>query len=208
MGLINKQMAPVSMNQAPVEGMEPDNSMMTERMQGATPESGDTSGKPITSKNVRSQMQLPKGMAEPYDRIVKAGIKMMFDPSTREETMQFMEQSGGDPAQMAEGVSSVMAALFQQSNETMPPTLIIPAGVELLVHAVEVAKGGGMEVSDQQIAEGMGQMVEQIFTKFGVSPEEMQSFFAGGQQGGKPTGPPPQGQPGQGVVGGNMPQGV
>lgn len=133
----------------------------------------------FSSAGVRRQMQLPKGMESAYDKVIKAGLKLMFDPSMREETLQFMEDSNGEPAAMAEGVSSVVVMLFKESNETIPPVLLIPAGVELLVHAVEVARKGGADVSNEQVAEGMGQMVEQILTKFGTTPEQMQQLMSG-----------------------------
>lgn len=170
-----------------------------------------TDNNEITAAGVRAQMKLPKGMEGAYDKIVKAGIQLMFSPKTREQTMQFMEDSGTDPKAMGKGVSSVMALLFKESNQTLPPNLIIPAGIELLVHAAEVAKAGGLDISKEQMAEGMGEMVQQILVLFGATPEQMQKMMSGMDSGqaapaqpDQPISPPAP----TGLIGGAMSQGA
>jgi hypothetical protein len=192
--------------QEPMEGAGPDGGMRHEGMEGESPEMGDNSVNEITSDSVRKQMELPKGLDKAYDKIIKAGLKVMFDPSMREETMGYIEDSGVDPAKMAEGVAAVVVTLFKESNETLPPNLIVPAGIELMVHAAEVAKSGGMDVPNEVLAEAMSEVVQQLLTKFGVSPESMQELMGGmasGQQAPAgaaqaPSGQPPMGQPAAG----------
>lgn len=140
----------------------------------------------LTPESARAQMQLPPDLVKVYERVVDGGLKLMFSEQTREQTLQFM-QGAGDPAEkMGEGVAAVMATLFKQSNNTMPPQVIIPAGVELLLHAVDVVKKSGGQWSQDDTAESMANMVEAIFRQFGTSMEE-----AGGmmQQGGAPAQP-------------------
>ena len=179
----------------PVEGVGLDGSAQHEGMEGEAPESGDNSQE-ITSGSVRSQMKLPNGLEAAYDKIIKAGLKVMFDPTMRDDTLSFIEESQGDPAKMAEGVSSVVITLWKESNETLPPTLIIPAGIELMVHAAEVAKSGGMQVDNQLLAEAMAQTVQQLLVKFGATPQEMQQLMSGANSGEKvPTPTPTPGEP-------------
>lgn len=142
----------------------------------------------ITVESVRSEMQIPKEMQDAYSRIVKAGLKLMFDPSTRAQTMEFMEGEGDFAQKMGEGIAAVMAMLFKESNETMPPQLIIPAGIELLVHAAEVADKAGEDVSNEVIAEAMGTFVESMMRQFGMDPAQMQSMVSGLNSGEKPQG--------------------
>lgn len=201
--------------QEPMEGAGLDGSAAHEGMEGEAPEAEDNSpseSEPITAAGVRAKMKFPKGMEKAYVKVVKAGLQLMFDPSTREDTMAFMEEAGADSDKMAEGVSAVVLTLFQESNETIPPNLLIPAGIELLVHAVEVAKAGGAKVSNEQLAEGMGNMVEQILVKFGATPEQMQKLMSG-MDSGQAAPQAPQGggmapAPAGGLVGGAMAQGV
>ena len=188
-GLIQKAMGE---EQEPVEGMGPDGAAPHEAMEGEAPEAGDESMQ-LDAASVRKGMKLPQGMEAAYDKIVKAGIKVMFDPTTRDDTMNFIEESNGDPMKMAEGVTAVVVSLFQQSNETMPPNLLIPAGIELLVHAADVAKAGGMDIPKEAIAQAMSQVVQQILTKFGATPEQMQKMMTSMDSGQQPQGAPAQG---------------
>lgn len=192
-GLIAKNMSSQDeMNeQEPIEGAGPDGSTQHEGMEGEAPEKGDASIE-MTPEGVRKGMKLPEGMEAAYDKIIKAGLKVMFDPTTREETAAFIEESGGDPAKLAEGVTAVVVALFQQSNNTMPPNLIIPAGIELSVHAAEVAANSGMELPKEAVAEMMAEVVQQILVKFGATPEQMQKMMSG-MDSGQSMGQAPQG---------------
>jgi hypothetical protein len=193
-GLIASKMGSAQdeeMEQEPIEGAGPDGGAQHEGMEGEAPEQGDNSMS-MDPESVRKGMKLPKGMEAAYDRIIKAGLKVMFDPSTREETAAFIEESGGDPAKMAEGVTAVVISLFQQSNSTIPPNLLIPAGIELLVHAADVAGKSGMEIGKEQIAQAMSEVVKQILTKFGATPEQMQKLMSGMDSGQQP-GQVPQG---------------
>jgi hypothetical protein len=187
-GIISKAMGSEqdeSMEREPIEGTGADGSAQHEGMEGEAPEANDDSIS-LDAASVRKGMKLPQGMEAAYDKIIKAGIKVMFDPTTRDETMSFIEESGGDPMKMAEGVTAVVVSLFQQSNDTMPPNLLIPAGIELLVHAADVAKAGGMDIPKEAIAEAMSQVVQQILTKFGATPEQMQKMMSGMDSGQQP----------------------
>lgn len=135
----------------------------------------------LTPESARAQMKLPDDLRQVYERVVDGGLKLMFSEQTREQTLQFM-QGEGDPAEkMGEGVAAVMATLFKQSNNTMPPQVIIPAGVELLLHAVDVVKKSGGEWSQDDTAESMANMVEAIFRQFGTSLDQVGGMM---QQGG------------------------
>ena len=128
----------------------------------------------LSSQAVRGKMKIPPQMQKAYERIVQAGLKLMFDPRTREQTMQMM-MSEGDPAQkIAQGVGSVMVALFEQSNGTMPQELIIPAAVELVAHVVEVAQQAGASITPEQYGAAVEQTIAFIGQKFGVNLDGQQ----------------------------------
>lgn len=183
-GLINKAMNAEEVLE-PAEGPGMDESAGHEGAEGE-----------VTADSVRANMKLPAGMEAAYDKIIKAGLKMMFDPSMQEETLSFIEEANGDPAKMAEGVTAIVVTMFQHSNNTMPPNLIIPAGIELLVHAADVAKAGGQELPKEAVAQAMSEVVKQILTKFGATPEQMQKMLSGMDSGqSAPTAPAAQPAP-------------
>ncbi len=56
-----------------------DGSATHENAEGEPAEPGDSSA--VTSESVRANMKLPPGSEAAYDKIIKAGLKMMFAPS-------------------------------------------------------------------------------------------------------------------------------
>lgn len=138
-------------------------------------------GEELTPESARAQMKLPPDLVQVYERVVDGGLKLMFSERTREQTLQFMQGEGDPSEKMGEGVAAVMATLFKQSNNTMPPQVIIPAGIELLLHAVDVVRKSGGEWSQDDTAESMANMVEAIFRQFGTSLDQVGGMM---QQGG------------------------
>lgn len=147
----------------------------------AAPAAQATDGE-YTAERARSEMEIPDELKDAYERVVEAGLKVMFDPSMRERTMEFMQGEGDPATKLGEGVAAVMALLFKESNNTMPPQVVIPAGVELLLHAADVAKAGGMGVDQNVVAEAMAIMVEAVFRQFGADPQQMQMMINGDAQ--------------------------
>lgn len=178
-------------------GMSPEDEMPEDQQQmpaepGAEqmPPAADAGGEEdINSQNVRSKFELPPEMAQAYERVVQAGMRVMFGPEFREQTVEFMEGDGEPAEKLGEGVAAVMAMLFQESNGTMPPQIVVPAGIELLMHAVDVARSGGMQVSRDDVAEAIGTMVEAVFRQFGASMDDVQGMGAQPQGGQPPAGP-------------------
>jgi len=184
MGIIDKAVAANPQEAMPEEAMQQETvSPEAEGMDYQNPEA------------VRAGMEIPAELQDAYDKIIKAGLKLMFDPTMRKETFDFIEQSNGDPAKLAEGVMSVVVMLHQESNGTLPPNLIIPSGVELMVHAAGVAKEGGMDITNEILAEGIAEMVQQTLAKFGVSPEQMQQMMSGMNSGESPEAQEPMQEP-------------
>lgn len=133
----------------------------------------------ITPEGFRSQMKVPPNLQKQYDVAVRAGLRFMFDDGMREETLAYMDGPKLTPEKIGEGVSSVVMLIAQESNGTFPGELVIPVGVELIAHAVEVAKNAGLEVEPNDVAEGMAAFIETILTKAGATPEQMQQMLGG-----------------------------
>lgn len=138
----------------------------------------------LSPEEIRAQMKLPDNLKGAYDRTVKAGIKMMFDPKTRAQTMQYMDGPGDEATKLGQGVGTIMLALFEYSNQTMPPQIIIPCGLELIAHAGEVGREAGLPMDDQVIGEAMAQMVPFVLEKMGLPPDKIQQMMSGALTGG------------------------
>lgn len=133
----------------------------------------------INAQSFRSQMAIPPQLQKQYTTGVKMGLRLMFDDDAREQTAEYMDGSDGMAQKIGEGISAVVQAIAAQSNGTFPGELIIPVGVELIAHVVDVARKAGMQVDDADVAEGMSAFIEAIFKAAGATPEQMQEMLGG-----------------------------
>ena len=117
---------------------------------------------------VRAGMKVPDNLRGAYDKIVKAGLKLMLDEKTMPATLRYL--AGPDPVteKLGKGTAGLMLYLFERSNRTMPPQLVIPAGIELLSHGADLLRKAGQEVSIDDIAEAMADFIQLILQKFDV----------------------------------------
>lgn len=128
----------------------------------------------ITPEQVRKDMKLPPELQNAYERVVVAGMKMMFSKETSKYMLQQLESPGSMAEKLGNGVAELMIALFMQSNKTMPPQVIIPAGTELVVQAADFIKKSGLaEVTNRDIGDGVQIMMSQVFRQFGIDPDQL-----------------------------------
>lgn len=156
--------------------------------------------KPFDSTELRSSLRnnVPPSMREAYAKVVNAGMKIMFDKSTHKFMQQQMAAEGEIDDKLAEGVGQLMGMLLQNSKGAFPQQLIIPAGIELMMHAADYAAQTGQdEVTPDLMASAIQKFVFALFGQAKVSPD----MLLGGidkiaslhQQGGGQEPPPEQG---------------
>lgn len=118
-------------------------------------------------------MKIPDQMKDAYNRVVMAGMKIMFS----QETHQFMLQQLDGPEPLAqklgEGIGMLMMMIFEQSNGTLPPHTIFPAGQNLMLQAVEFIQEGNIEVTDQEFGDALEIFYRFVAEKFGTTLEEL-----------------------------------
>jgi len=138
---------------------------------------GKSEGESLTPESVRENMHIPADLQEGFDRVVLAGMKVMFSEETHSQVLQQLEGQGPIAQKLGQGVAGLMLMLFKESNQTMPPQLLIPAGIELLMQAVDFVKRGGLaKPTDKDIGDAMQIMIEVIMEKFGQSPDKIASL--------------------------------
>lgn len=173
------------------DAMPPQGAPQMPPQQGAPAPDQQQAGAPnpvqeITPQSVRAGMHMPPSLAPAYEKIVAAGMKVMFDPKTHGQMLQLMQEPGPLEQKLGTGIAGLMLLLYTQSNRTMPPQLIIPAGIELLLHAVDFLKKSGQDVPNEVVAEGIALMVQTLMQKFGLDPAKLQAKLQGGSNGSPP----------------------
>ena len=136
-------------------------------------------GEELTQENVSKNIKMPPELQEAYDKVVIAGMKVMFSKETHRVMLKELQRGGPLADRLGKGIAGLMLTLFNESNKTMPPSVIIPAGIELLMQAVDFLRETGLEkVTNEDIGNGMEQMIMIIAQKFGASPEALQQALS------------------------------
>ena len=84
--------------------------------------------------------------------------------------------------------AGLMGLLWHESRQSLPPELLIPAGMCLVAVAADFLRKGGMEVTDEDVAGGIEALVTALLQAGGVDPEKVAQI---GERGGKSDGTMP-----------------
>lgn len=155
---------------------------------------------------------LPPQFRVAVQRIVLAGMKVMFSPETHHLMLQAI-QTDSDPAHaVGMGVTQLLTLLWKESKGTMPIPALVPAGILLCCEGLDfMEKSGMIKVTPDIVDNAVQTVTAYMMQKLGYTPQDMariaQAPGAGGGQspqqspaGPQPT-PAPQGAaPSQGLV--------
>ena len=134
---------------------------------------------PLLIKTERAiQEKLKPQSVSAFQRIVTAGLKVMYSPQTRQMLARQL-MSGGDPATVAgEGAAKLMGILISQSKGSMlqPAILpaVMPAATVLLCEGLDfMEKAGKAQVTPDLLAEATHTMGTALLQVLGATPERI-----------------------------------
>jgi hypothetical protein len=153
--------------------------------------SGKKGSLTVTADGVRAKMPLKGQQLEEYDRLVLAGKKIMYSEQLKPQMLALLKGPGTDGEKIGKGVVGVVGLLYTHLNGTMPPQMIIPVATELVADVADFLSKAGMQISDDDVAEGMATMIEEILGRAGISPEQIPELLQQQQQGGQQAGAAP-----------------
>lgn len=116
---------------------------------------------------------VPPGMKDQVDRIVAAGMKMMYSPDMRDEVMAAVQGDEPTSKKLADNVTGLMLALDQKAQGGMPIEAIFPAAIGLMGEAADVLVAAGQEVSQEDFNEGARMVFVMIGKQMGASDEDI-----------------------------------
>ena len=181
-GMIQDQMqAPADAGAAPVDDTQDD----------ATENQGD-----ITPDSIMAKLHLTPQQKPQLQRIVVAGMKVMFDQQSHHLMLDALNGPGPLPQKLGQGIAGLMGMLVQESKNSLPPDLIIPAALVLLAHAADFMNKSGMTISNQDIGAAIDVCVSTILQAYKLDPAKVQSIAgdAGADAGADADQQPPQQQ--------------
>jgi hypothetical protein len=123
----------------------------------------------LWQKHINAKLTPAKQQA--LNRIVVAGMKVMFDKQTHQMMLKELDAPGDIVQKLAEAATRLMIMLFHNSNGSMPQDLIIPAGGVLIAKACEFLNQTGETVTEQQFGQAMASM-SKLIVKAASSPND------------------------------------
>lgn len=131
-------------------------------------------GQPVSHDEVTKSIKVPPELQEAYDKVVIAGMKVMFDKATHQLAMKAIEGDGPVGERVGKGVAGLIATLYRKSNNTIPPQVIVPATVNLTMQACDfLQKTGQDKISNKEIGDAVNTAVRVVLTMFGADPDKM-----------------------------------
>lgn len=117
-----------------------------------------------------------------YDKIVLAGMKVMFSKETHGELLKGLQESQEPLKTAVEGIIAIIGILFKESRNTMPVGPMILAGQSLLMEALDFMDEAGMiQVTPDMLGQATQMYIETLLPKIGLTPERMKSITAKAQ---------------------------
>ena len=140
---------------------------------------GRPDGNEITPESVDSKIKVPAELQEAYERVVVAGMKVMYSKESHRVMLEEIKRPGPMGERLGKGIAGLMLLLFKESNKTMPPAVIIPAGIKLMMESVDFLRKTGIgDPTNKDIADGMQTFITIIMQKFGVAPDKLEALMA------------------------------
>jgi hypothetical protein len=136
-------------------------------------------------------------LAPVVTKVVEAGKRVMYSQQTRGLAIQQMK-SGTDPETVGAAVTKLAAVLFNESKQTIPMNVLLPATMLLLFEALEFLEEAGTLKVDAQNLAGYTQATASGFLQMlGVTPEKLQGMVGQAMPSGPAAAAP---QPAAGIV--------
>lgn len=121
---------------------------------------------------------VPPPLRDAFERIVLAGMKMLYAKDMQDEVEAELGKSGPIEQRIAVGVMGLMGLILQQAKNP-PPEVIIPAGIELVYEAADYATEAGIaEVSEEQKKDAAILFAVLMLKQAGASDDQIKSLAA------------------------------
>jgi hypothetical protein len=131
-------------------------------------------GDDLSVETIKENIKMPPELQEAYERVVIAGMKVMFSKESHKLMLDELQKEGPVGQKLGMGIAGLMLLLVKESNSTIPPEVIIPAGINLLTRAADFIRKSEIEkITNADIGDAMEVMISTILQKFGVEPEQM-----------------------------------
>lgn len=114
-----------------------------------------------------------------FDRLVKAGTKIIYSQQTFAKLSQHMRASKDPVSDVAKGMVAVLNIMAHRARGTIPHAPFLQAGMALLLDALDFLEQSGMlKVDNAVLDRATEEYVEALLPTVGLTRERMDSTLA------------------------------
>lgn len=114
---------------------------------------------------------IPEGQQDAVDRIVAAGMRMMYSPEMKDEVLQAVNSDMPMGKKLGENAGGLLLTLDKQSQGGLPVEAMFPAGAELMSEAADMLIAAGQTVTNEDWKDGFFTLIGIIGKQFGGTDE-------------------------------------
>lgn len=149
----------------------------------------------------KARAGIPAKLQPMFDKVVLSGMRIMFDKASHKMMLEQLNGPGPLEKRLSDGIIALMFMLWQQSNKTIPPQLMVPATLVLTMRAFQFLQlSKDPEATKEVLGEATAEAVQGLMDRFGATQDKLASMAKGGQPGAPaaaaaPGAPPAAGAP-------------
>ena len=156
------------MNEQMKQGEPMDQNGLVQQVEQQAESQSTPSGK-VDVDAIIDQIQVPDELKDVFDKTILSGMRLMFDKQSHQMMLDELDKPGPLTERLSNGMISLVFMLWQQSNRTLPPQLLIPVTVVLTLRAFEfLQESGEAEATPQVLGDAMDAAIEGILQRSGV----------------------------------------
>lgn len=108
---------------------------------------------------------------------IHAGLHILYAPQLQETLMHRVATSHNPPKDAAAGATRMVYTLYQQSNGSLPPEILVPAAMIFAFEYLDLlAKTNGLQITPQIIDQTTTSTGEEMLTKMRITPQKLQQM--------------------------------
>jgi hypothetical protein len=139
-----------------------------------------------------ARAKIPPQLRAMFDKVVLSGERIMFDKSSYHMTEDMLNQPGPLATRISNGIITLVYMLWDKSNKTIPPQLIVPATLVLTLRAFQfLQESKDPEATSDVLGEAVADAVQGVMDRFGATQDKIPALVKG-QQGAQPGAQPAQ----------------
>jgi hypothetical protein len=122
--------------------------------------------------------KIPQELQEPFSKIILSGMRVMFDQATHKMLLDELNKPGALDDRISNGIITLIYLLWERSNKTMPPQLVVPATFVLTLEAFRFLQDAqDPEATKTVLGNSVEKSVGGVMERFGVPPDNIEQVL-------------------------------